>query len=73
MSADELASIRESLHRIEKAIIGDPDVGHKGIAARVDDIEKKVEAHGRKLLLWSGIVAGASVIITHWKAKIFGG
>lgn len=72
MSTEEIQSIRESLHRIEKAIIGDPDMGHKGIAARVDDIEKKVEAHGRKLLLWSGIVAGASVILTHFKTKLFG-
>jgi hypothetical protein len=72
MSADEIQSIRDSLHRIEKAIIGDPAMGHRGIAARVDAIEKLVEAHGRKLLWWSGIVAGASVIITHWKVKIFG-
>lgn len=72
MSAEEIQSIRESLHRIEKAIIGDPDMGHKGIAARVDAIEKVVDAQGKKLLLWSGIVAGASVIITHFKVKLFG-
>jgi len=72
MSAEEIQSIRESLHRIEKAIIGDPDMGHKGIAARVDAIEKIVDAQGKKLLLWSGIVAGASVIITHFKVKLFG-
>lgn len=72
MSAEEIQSIRESLHRIEKAIIGDPDMGHKGIAARMDAIEKIVDAQGKKLLLWSGIVAGASVIITHFKVKLFG-
>ena len=72
MSTEEIQSIRESLHRIEKALIGDPEMGHKGIAARVDAIEKTVEAHGKKLLLWSGIVAGASVLITHWKIKLFG-
>ena len=72
MSAEEIQSIRESLHRIEKAIIGDPDLGHKGIAARLDAIEKVVDAQGKKLLVWSGIVAGASVIITHFKVKLFG-
>lgn len=72
MSADEIQSIRESLHRIEKAIVGDPSMGHRGLASRMDVVEKMVDQQGRKLILWSGIVAGASVIITHFKVKLFG-
>jgi hypothetical protein len=72
MSTDEIQSIRESLHRIEIAIVGDPSMGHRGIAARMDAVEKCVDSQGKRLLLWSGIVAGASVIITHFKVKIFG-
>ena len=72
MSADEIQSIRESLHRIEKAIVGDPQMGHKGLAQRVTDVEVKADTSDRKLLVWGGIATGVSVVITHLKTKIFG-
>jgi len=72
MSTEEIQSIRESLVRIEKAIVGDPAVGHKGLAQRVTDVEVKADAADRKLLMWGGIATGASVVITHLKGKLFG-
>ena len=72
MSADEITSIRESLHRIEKALIGDPDMGHKGIAQRLSDVEKTTEEHSRKLWIWTGMGAGIGLFLSHIKAKLFG-
>lgn len=72
MSADELTSIRESLHRIELAVTGDSAVGHKGLAQRMEEAEAKIACSERRLLVWSGIATGAAVIITHLKLKLFG-
>lgn len=62
----EMQSIRESVRRIEHALIGDPALGHTGFAERLALVEKKAEDHDRKLLLWSGIATGASVAITRF-------
>lgn len=72
MSTEEIQSIRESLHRIEKAIVGDPDMGHKGLAERMTAVEAKADHNDRKLLVWGGIATGVSVVITHLKIKLFG-
>ncbi len=72
MSTEEIQSIRDSLHRIETAIVGDPGMGHKGLAQRMTDVEAKTDASARKLILWTGIATGASVVVTHFKTKIFG-
>lgn len=72
MSTEEIQSIRESLHRIEKAIVGDPAMGHKGIAERLSIVETKADNNDRKLLVWGGIATGVSVVVTHFKTKLFG-
>lgn len=72
MSADELQTIRETLHRIEVAVSGDPKHGHRGLVARVESTEKKQEEHDKKLILWGGIVTGLSIAITHFKLRLFG-
>jgi len=73
MSTSEIESIKASLRRIEKAIIGDPDVGHKGLAGRVGDLEEKADKTDRKLIAWGSVAAGASIALTHLKTKLFGG
>ena len=72
MSADELQTIRETLHRIEVAVTGDPTHGHRGIVVRLADVEKAQDEQGRKLILWGGIITGLSLAITHFKLRIFG-
>lgn len=72
MSTDEITSIRDSLHRIEKALVGDPQMGHKGIAQRLSDVEKTTEEHSRKLWIWTGMGAGLGVALSHLKTKILG-
>lgn len=72
MSADDLRIVKDALHRIEKAIVGDSEMGHKGIADRLNDVEAKTDAMDKKLIRWGGVLLGASVVIEHLKTKLFG-
>lgn len=71
MSADELATIKESLHRIEKAIVGDEEMGQLGIVQRLTHLEKQIAEHDKKLILWGGIITGAVFALTHLRDKFF--
>ena len=53
-------------HKVDQLIIsikGDKDMGHRGLADRVEAVEKKVDGHNAKLLTWGGIVIGASAAV----------
>lgn len=67
----DMALLKESLHRIEKAIVGDLDMGHKGIAKRLYDVERKTHEHSMRFYVWGGITTGAALIISHFKSKLF--
>jgi hypothetical protein len=71
MSADELATIKETLHRIEKAIVGDREMGQRGIVVRLDELEKHIAEHDKKMVLWGGIITGCVFALTHLKDKFF--
>jgi len=72
MSADEIQSIRDALHRIEIAIVGDPAHGHRGLVARMDAVEKTQSEHGKRFILWGGIATGLSIAVTQLKIRLFG-
>lgn len=76
MSTEELSSIKESLTRIEKALTGDPEMGHTGIADRLGAVEAQARETDRKLLLWSGIFTGIwmfiSIFLGWLKSKLSG-
>lgn len=75
MSQEELSSIKETLNRIEKALVGDPEMGHTGIADRLRSVEEQAHETDRKLLIWSGMFTGAwmliSLLLTYLKSKLF--
>ena len=71
MSADELATIKESLHRIEKAIVGDEEMDQLGIVQRLTHLEKQIAEHDKKLVLWGGIITGVVFALTHLRDKFF--
>jgi hypothetical protein len=62
MSADEIQSIRDSLKRIETALMGD-ELGNRGVVPRLSDAEKKLEIHDRKFLQWGTILTVTGTII----------
>ena len=74
MSQEELSSIKEALTRIEKALVGDPAMGHTGIAERLKSVEDQARETDRKLLVWSGIFTGGwmlfSLLLTWLKGKL---
>ena len=72
MSVEEIQSIKDSLHRIEQALMGDPTMGHRGIVSRLETVEQQQNEQGKKLILWGGIAAGVSIALTHLKTKVFG-
>lgn len=71
-----MSSIKEALHRIEKALVGDPEMGHTGIADRLKAVEAQARDTDRKLLVWSGIFTGIwmfiSIVIGWLKSKLTG-
>jgi hypothetical protein len=75
MSQEELSSIKEALTRIEKALVGDPEMGHTGIAERLKSVEDQARETDRKLLIWSGAFTGGwmliSLMLTWLKGKLF--
>lgn len=66
MSTDEIASLHRRLetqevilNEIRSAIVGNPAMGTPGLAARLKEVEDKANAIDKKLITWSGLVAGA--------------
>lgn len=47
----------EGIARVERALVGEPTLGNRGLVHRVDAVEEKVEKHDRKLLVWGSLVA----------------
>lgn len=71
MSTDEIAALHKKLDEIHGALVGNPELGHKGIVARVESSESRLDAHDRTMLKWSGIAVGASIAVTTLKEKLF--
>lgn len=58
-----LSKIESAITRIELAITGSPQMGHKGIVDRLNTVEQKVEKHDRKLITWGAFVTAFAVIL----------
>ena len=68
MSDDQIRTIHDKLDRIERAISGEPALGHRGLAQRLGDAEAKIDGHDRKLILWGGVVTGISLVLGYVKS-----
>lgn len=78
MSTEETSSLHERLdnqdrvlNEIRCAIVGNPAMGHAGLVTRMNQLEDKVEGHGRKLLFATGALAGFSLLFDWFKGKLF--
>jgi hypothetical protein len=79
MNPQEIQDIRDSLKRIERSIVGDPDMGHRGLIDRLEANEAElketkaiVDGMDRKLLKWGGIVTGISLAASYFKNEWLG-
>jgi hypothetical protein len=70
MTPDNFDRLQSSVDRIEKAIVGDAQMGHRGLAQRVEHIEHRVDSHDKKLLQWGAVFAVIGVGAS-WLFKIF--
>ena len=80
MSADEIQAIHarlssqdEVLQEIRSALVGNKEMGHKGLVATVQEHGKAIAEHDRKLVFATGAAIGLSSLISAAKIKLFGG
>lgn len=45
----ELRAVKDSVNRLEKAVTGDPNFGHKGVIIRVASLEERADEHDKVL------------------------
>lgn len=67
-----VSELSDGVRRIETGLFGDADLKVRGLATKVDDLETKVEAHDRKLFLWSTVAAASGAILYAWGPKLLG-
>lgn len=74
-----LQGIEASLAELKAAIIGNSELGHRGIVqrlialeARADLSDSKTDQIDRKLIKWGGIVTGAMLALEWAKSKLMG-
>ena len=63
MTPENFEKLTDSVDRIERAIVGDKSMGHRGLADRVEWIERKLINHERQILKWIGGLTLAGVLI----------
>jgi hypothetical protein len=62
MTPEKFDSLQQSVNRIERAIVGDDEMGHRGIADRLEYIERKVAGHEKQILKWVGAITIAGIL-----------
>ena len=80
MNPDEIQTIHSRLDKqdvvlqeIRGALVGNTALGHRGIVARVETLEKDSSEHSRKLVLAGGVIIGAQAAYQFVKSKLGGG
>ncbi len=63
MTPENFDRLQSSVERIEKAIIGDEEMGHRGLASRVEWIERKLASHEKQIWKWIGAIGAIGVLL----------
>ena len=63
MTPESFDKLQESVDRIERAIVGDKAMGHRGIADRIEWVERKVAGHEKQLLKWMGAITVIGILV----------
>ena len=72
MTPEKFDALQESVDRIERAIVGDKAMGHRGIADRIEWVERRVTGHEKQILRWMGgltVIAIAVPLLTKYLFK----
>jgi hypothetical protein len=73
MTPEKFDQLQESVSRIERAIVGDPDMGHRGIADRIEWVERKVAGHEKQILKWIGAITVIGMLVPFVTKMVFKG
>jgi len=63
MTPENFEKLTDSVDRIERAIVGDKSMGHRGLADRVEWIERKLATHEKQLWKWIGALGAVGILI----------
>ncbi len=67
---DTINDIRDDVNLIKHALTGN-NLGQRGVFPRLDEVERKVELHDRKLALWGALAVIAGTVLSLIKDLIF--
>ena len=81
MNEERFSKLEDSVERIEKALIGDEDMGNTGMVKRLHSVEKKTEEvedgikkfytiGGTLSVIWGVVVAVVSIFKDHLFGKV---
>lgn len=76
MSHDELTARLDKqdkvLEAIHTALVGNGALGNPGLVKRIEDVEEKQKTHDKTMMKWAGVAAGAALVVTTFKDRLFG-
>ncbi len=55
---NEVRQCRKETYEIKLALSGNSRLGHRGLVARLEQVESQVDRFNKKFLVWGGIVTG---------------
>lgn len=59
----KIDSIDQSVNEISSALRGNPSLGTVGLASRIEQVEREVQDHERKLVKWGSSFAVLVVLV----------
>lgn len=65
-------SFERKLDEVHMALVGNPQLGHRGLVDRIATVERHVAAHNSKFLTWGGIMIGVMAAYEFLKTKFLG-
>jgi hypothetical protein len=63
MTPENFEKLSDSVERIERAIVGDKVMGHRGLADRVEWIERKLASHEKQIWKWLGALGVIGILL----------
>lgn len=63
MTPENFDKLNDSVERIERAIVGDKVMGHRGLADRVEWIERKLASHEKQIWKWIGALGVIGILL----------
>ena len=70
--AVRLDNFERKLDEVHMALVGNPQLGHRGLVDRVATVERHVASHNAKFLTWGGILIGVMTAFEFLETKLFG-